>query len=54
MVKTQLELVENSAKTREIAIKDALEGNLKQKNDLIDTRIYLSTRMDDHRDGLLN
>ena len=47
MVKTQLELIENSAQTREIAIRDAIEGNLKQKNDLIETRIYLSTRMDD-------
>ena len=47
MMKTQLELVENSARTREIAIKDAIDGNLKQKNDLIETRILMSTRMDE-------
>jgi hypothetical protein len=52
MVKSQLDLAENLAATREKMVKSALEDNIKQKNDLVETREYMSLKIEDLRTSI--
>lgn len=49
LLKTQMDLLENSAITREKMIKDAIDDNLKQKNDLVDTRVTFLAKLEDFK-----